>query len=93
MFSGEEKKVTIEADNDLVGVMIDRFGKDIIIAPEGEDRFRITVTVAVSNQFLGWIIALGDGVKIVGPEEVVEKMRQEARRLAEQYLMAEQYLK
>ena len=86
MFSGEEKKVTIEADNNMVGVMIDRFGKDIIIAPEGEDKFRITVSVAVSPQFLGWIIALGDGVKIVGPDEVVEEMQQEARRLAEQYL-------
>ena len=86
MFGGEEKKVTIEADNEMVGIMIDRFGKDIIIAPEGENRFRITVTVAVSPQFLGWIIALGEGVKIIGPEEVVAQMQQEARRLAEQYL-------
>ena len=44
------------------------------------------MSVAVSPQFLGWIIALGDGVKIVGPDEVVEEMQQEARRLAEQYL-------
>ena len=86
MFGGEEKKVTIEADNDMVGVMIDRFGKDIIIAPAGGEKFRITVSVAVSPQFLGWIIALGDGVKIVGPGEVVEEMQQEARRLAAQYL-------
>ena len=86
MFGGEEKKVTIEADNEMVGIMIDRFGKEIIIAPEGENRFRITVTVAVSPQFLGWIIALGEGVKIIGPEEVVAQMQQEARRLAEQYL-------
>ena len=86
MFGGEERKITIEAANEMVGVMIDRFGKDIIIAPVGDDKFRITVSVAVSPQFLGWIIALGDGVKIVGPEEVVEGMQQETRRLAEQYL-------
>ena len=60
------------------------YGPDI--APEGENRFRITVTVAVSPQFLGWIIALGEGVKIIGPEEVIAQMQQEARRLAEQYL-------
>lgn len=89
MFGGEEKKVTIEADNDLVGVMIDRFGKDIIIAPAGENRFRITVNVAVSPQFFGWIIALGEGVKIVGPKDVVEWMKEEARRLAQQYLQQE----
>ena len=85
MFGGEERKVMIEARNDLVGVMIDRFGKDIIIVPTDPDHFQITVNVAVSKQFLGWIIALGEGVRILGPDDVVEQMRDEARRLAEQY--------
>jgi len=85
MFGGEEKKVTIEASNDLVGVMIDRFGKDIIIVPEDEDHFSITVSVAVSEQFIGWIIALGEGVKITGPDDVVAQMRQAAKRLTAQY--------
>lgn len=85
MFSGEEKKVTIEAANDMVGVMIDRFGKDIIITPVDEGHFSITVSVAVSDQFLGWIIALGEGVKITAPDDVVERMRQAAKRLTEQY--------
>ena len=86
MFGGEEKKVTIHAKNDMVGVMIDRFGNDIIIVPVDKDHFQITVNVAVSDQFLGWIIALGEDVKIVGPKDVVAQMQQAARRLAEQYL-------
>ena len=86
MFGGEEKKVTIEAANSMVGVMIDRFGKDITIVPVDKGHFQITVTVSVSDQFLGWIIALGEDVKITGPEEIVEQMRQMAKRLAEQYL-------
>ena len=85
MFGGEEKKVTIEAANDLVGVMIDRFGKDIIIAPVDAGHFKITVNVAVSDQFLGWVFALGEGVRITAPEDVVEQMRQAAKRLTEQY--------
>ena len=32
------------------------------------------------------VIKFGEDVKITGPEEVVEQMRGEARRLAEQYL-------
>jgi predicted DNA-binding transcriptional regulator YafY len=75
MYGGEETKVMLEAENHMVGVLIDRFGKDIIIAPSDEDHFRTTVTVAVSNHFLGWIISLGGSVKIVGPESVVEQMR------------------
>ena len=85
MYGGEIVKVTLEARNDMVGVIIDRFGKDVMIAPVYSERFRVNVDVSMSNQFLGWIMAVGDGVKIVGPDKVVEKMRAEVRRLAEQY--------
>ena len=85
MYGGEIVKVTLEARNDMVGVIIDRFGKDVMIAPVDSERFRVNVDVSMSNQFLGWIMAVGDGVKIVGPAAVVEKMREEVRRLAEQY--------
>ena len=85
MYGGEQVKVMLEARNDMVGVIIDRFGKDILIAPVDSERFRVNVDVSMSNQFLGWIMAVGDGVKIVGPDKVVEKMRAEVRRLTEQY--------
>ena len=85
MFGGEEKQVTIEGENSMVGVLIDRFGKDIPLMPIDENHFRAHVRVAVSKQFLGWIMALGDGVRIVSPEEVVEQMKTEIRRLSAQY--------
>ena len=85
MYGGEETRVTMEAKNDMVGVLIDRFGKDIPIMPLDEDHFRTVVNVAVSNQFLGWIMAIGSSVRITAPESVVEKMRAEIRRLSEEY--------
>jgi predicted DNA-binding transcriptional regulator YafY len=85
MYGGEETKVTIEAENSMAGVLIDRFGKDIIIAPVDESHFKTVVNVAISNQFLGWIMALGDGVKITSPASVVEQMKAEIKRLAAQY--------
>ena len=85
MFGGEETRVTLEARNDMVGVLIDRFGKDIFIVPKGDDHFRTVVTVAVSKQFLGWVMALGDGIRIVSPENVVAQMQEEIRRLSVQY--------
>ena len=85
MFGGEEMKVTLEAENYMIGILIDRFGKDIIIAPVSDTRFRTTVTVAVSKHFLGWIMSLGGDISIVAPEPVVEKMKEEVRRLAGQY--------
>ena len=85
MNSGKEMNVTIEATNEKVGILIDRFGKDIMIIPAGEDRFHTTVNVTVSSPFLGWIMSLGPDFKIVAPQSVVNLMAQEARRLASQY--------
>ena len=85
MYGGEEIEITLEADNDLAGVLIDRFGKGILIIPSGEGRFKTYVKVAFSNQFLGWIMALGDKIKITGPPTAVERMRTELEKTAAQY--------
>lgn len=85
MFGGKEKKVKLLVDNSLAGVIIDRFGKDLMLIPADENHFTVHVDVHVSKQFFGWIISLGESVKIVGPDEVVEQMRQEIERLVQQY--------
>ena len=89
MFGGDLKKVTIEAKNNMIGPLIDRFGKDIIIVPVDDARVRVTVEVMDSKHFLGWIISLGEGVKVVAPGSVVEEMKDEIRRLTMQYLWSE----
>ena len=71
--------------NALAGVIIDRFGKEVMLIPADEEYFTVNVHVHVSRQFLGWVFSLGKNVKIIGPDEVVEQMRQEVQRLTEQY--------
>ena len=71
--------------NVMVGILIDRFGKDIPIKQVDENFFRTTVNVAISSQFLGWIMALGNGIRIVGPISVVERMQQEIKSLSKIY--------
>ena len=85
MFGGKEQKVKLLVKNELAGVMIDRFGKDIMMIPKDENYFTVNVDVHVSNQFLGWVFSLGYGVKIISPDEVVEQMKQEVERLQQQY--------
>lgn len=85
MFTGDEQRVKIQFANKLIGVVIDRFGQDIMIIPKGVDRFVVNVNVKVSNMFLGWIIGLGDGAKILEPESVVDEVKQITERLKEQY--------
>ena len=86
MYHGEVKKVHISFPNYMVGVFIDRFGKDIAIHPaEGENRSCIAVDIAVSKQFFGWLASLGRWVKIEGPEDVVAEMKEFAEKLAAVY--------
>ncbi|MDO4976919.1 MAG: WYL domain-containing protein [Eubacteriales bacterium] len=85
MFGGEEKTVKLHVKNYLAGVMIDRFGKDIFMIPADSEHFTVNVDVQVSRQFIGWIFSLGDGVKIISPEDVVEEAKKEIGRLIKQY--------
>ena len=86
MFGGEKTKVTIAFVNEYVGVMLDRFGRDIMIHPAKEEGWsEFSVDVSLSDQFLGWIFALGKNVKITGPSEVVAMFKNELAELTKFY--------
>ena len=86
MFGGEEVRVKLHFQNEMVGVLLDRFGKDISIYRTDKEGWSETyVDVALSDQFLGWIFSLGTNVKIVGPEEVVKKFKDELKNMSKLY--------
>lgn len=85
MYGGEEQTVKLLVDNSLAGVVIDRFGKDVMLIPTDGDRFTVSVNVRVSRQFMGWVFSLGEKVKIIGPDLVIQQMREEVARLVRQY--------
>ena len=70
MFGGEEEIVTLEFPNRLVGVVLDRFGREVDLRPMPDGCFRIRAKVAVSGQFFGWLAGIGKEAKIVLPETV-----------------------
>ena len=74
MFGGEETEVSIKFENELVGVILDRFGRDARIVKADENHFICTVKVSVSPHFLSWIISFGDRAKILSPEHVIDDM-------------------
>ncbi len=85
MYGGDEMLVTLECQNDLAGVIFDRFGKDVTLYPKTADTFVVHVNVIASKQFLGWIFAIGGGIKIVGPEKLVSQMQAMTKSFADQY--------
>lgn len=86
MFGGEDTMVKLRFKDDLVGVIIDRFGKDIMIHPVDESGWSETnVEVAVSGQFFGWVFGLDGGVRITGPKPVVNEYKKRITNQAEVY--------
>ena len=86
MYRGEEVNVKLRGRANMVNVVLDRFGQDVILIPDGEEHFTVTLPVVVSPQFFGWLFGLDGGLEIVHPQSVVEKYREHLRRQVEQYL-------
>lgn len=70
MFGGEECRVGLLFENQLAGVVIDRFGKEIFMHPVDEGHFMIHMQICISAPFFGWLATLGRGVEITEPETV-----------------------
>lgn len=85
MFSGKVQKVKIRFSNHLANVVIDRFGRDIVMVPDDEKHFTIHTDIEVSPQFFGWLCGLGRGARILAPAEVVEEMGNYVKGIAEMY--------
>ena len=85
MYSGKKTRVHIQFPNNMCGVFIDRFGKEVSFRKVDEDNSSVAVDVAISPQFFGWIFSLGREVKVVGPDEVVDQMRMAADEFARNY--------
>jgi predicted DNA-binding transcriptional regulator YafY len=76
MYTGRRTEVTLRCDNKLAGAMLDRFGTEVTLLPEADGaHFHLTVPVAVSPQFLGWVCGFGSGMHITYPESVRAQMR------------------
>ena len=85
MFSGESAEVKLRFHRSLVNVVVDRFGRETMLIPDGEDHFVFTVRVAVSPMFLSWVIGFGNKAKILHPKSVIDACTQMCREALEQY--------
>ncbi len=74
MFSGETEPVKMRFHNSLAGVVIDRFGRDVLLIPDGPEHFIFTAEITVSPIYFGWISGFGDRARILHPRAVVEKV-------------------
>ncbi len=86
MFAGESVQVKMRFHRSLMNAVIDRFGKDTMLIPDGDEHFNFTVHVAVSPMFLSWVIGFGSKAKVLYPEAVVQECRKLCMEAMSQYL-------
>ena len=72
MFGGVVKEVTLCGNSEAIGIIFDRFGRDVFVVPRDDGFYSVTVNVAVSPQFYSWVFGLNDLLRIEGPAEIVE---------------------
>lgn len=83
MYGGAEEIVTIQFPNRLIGVVLDRFGREADIRRMSEEVFCIRVRVMVSGQFFGWLAGIGADAVIVKPVPVREQYKQWLTKITE----------
>lgn len=85
MYAGRPEKLRLRCAAPLAGVFLDRFGQDIMLVPQDEGHFTVTLDLVVSPPFWGWLFGLGDQVEVLSPAWAVEEFRQRLGRVLAVY--------
>ena len=86
MFAGQRyDNVKIRFRNELTDAVMDQFGRDIVMIPDGDGHFTTTLAVEVSPPFYAWVASFGRRAKILHPPEVVNEMKDFLQKATEMY--------
>lgn len=85
MFGGEKATVKLSVDNDCIGVIVDRFGRDIFVTKESDTAFGVSVDIMTSKQFYAWVFGLGGKVRIISPQNVVDEFKKQLENVNDSF--------
>ena len=85
MYSGDEVTMTLRFRRSMVNVVLDRFGQDVMLIPDGEEHFTVALPLVMSPQFFGWLFGLGDEVQLMSPPTAVEAYQAQLSRVSSLY--------
>ncbi|MGI5935342.1 MAG: helix-turn-helix transcriptional regulator [Oscillospiraceae bacterium] len=85
MYDGEVVRARLAFDKSLVNVVLDHFGKDVLMFPSADGWFEISVNVSISPVFLAWMFQFGDCAEIKEPDSLVLAMIELAAKSTQRY--------
>lgn len=85
MYDGELVRARLAFDKSLVNVVLDHFGKDVLMLPSADGWFEISVHVSISPVFLAWVFQFGDCAEIKEPDSLIVAMRELVEKSIRRY--------
>lgn len=89
MLSGEEERVRLSFPEKFVGAMFDRFGFDVVIAKEENDRYSMSVSLELSPAFFAWLSTFEGEVVISESESARRAFLEHIEKIRKSYVEAQ----
>lgn len=87
MFNGEEVACELVFRKDLIAVLLERFGENMMILKSEEAGYYKTVQIIkLSSNFLAWVLSFDGKIKIKGSDKVVAAMQDFIKASAKDYI-------
>lgn len=85
MHSGELCEIELRCNKNIIEQIADRFGEGIFIKKVTDTEFSFSVTAAISEALVTWIINYGENIKVIAPIELAEKVTKRAQNILNLY--------
>jgi len=85
MFKGEAVGTILVSTQDLIGPLIDKFGKDIPIFKIDDNTARVHVHIQKSSVFFGWLAQFGSSIVIESPRSLALEYREFLQSIVDAY--------
>ncbi len=83
MFGGQEAVVELQFERSLIGPVFDKFGEQTLIYKVDDIFCRTSVSVQISPTFFGWLAQFGRRIRILSPEDVIDRYKEHIRSISE----------
>lgn len=84
-YYGVPEKITLCCDNSIIDQIIDKFGININIKSVTNENFVFSTQVLLSDGLIGLILQFRNKIKVVAPQDFVDKMEETVQELKDLY--------
>lgn len=85
MYSGSPEPVIIICQNDMIDLIIDRFGDNISILRVDDNHFKSTINATITDGLVSWLMQFGAAIHVESPEILRAMLKEKAEDILNCY--------